>query len=755
MKNILYILFIIGSLQGLMAQEELERADTYFEREFYSDAIPLYEQLLPKHKSAKLVRNLADSYYNTFNMNAAARWYGYLINNYGTTSEAEDPNSLSQSFKSFGEGQKIHIGEAYYEKYSHSLLAIGKYERAQRTLLDFYTARGDSAKVEQLKRQFTYLNNVRAIGNRFSIENLALNTVTSEFGAAKVDSSLIYSASRKTSQVLPKVYRWNNQAYLDLYAHPIAKLDLGDSLSTSLSKNVNSKMHEGTFAITKNRKTLYFTRNSKQKTDEKVSNLKIYRAEKVNGEWKNITALPFNSDDFSTEHPALSPDETNLYFASDREGGFGSFDLYSVTIGKDGFYGNPTNLGEKINTDKKEQFPFLDSNGNLYFASNGHPGLGLLDVFIVKGQGTKHGGPENGSGFGKPDNLGLPINSGYDDFSIWLDADGKTGYFSSNRPAGKGSDDIYSFSETKPLIIENCKQFIAGIVTDKTTKQPLANTQLKLLDAKGKVIESLTTGRDASFKFTVECARPYRLEARKKVYESNIKLVQTTEERKATQDGSLTLYSIQEREAQKAIVLQKKKEEAEKLALAEDRRIAEQEKAAEHKRIQLEKEMAEKEKLAAEKAKKEHLRKVQDAIEKEEALVRDKERTVIKTPEIHFDYSLWYLRRESRERLGPVIEIMKANPGIVLEIGTHTDIRGNEEYNRDLSQKRADAVKDFLVENGIADNRVIAKGYGESQPIVHCETEESCSEEDHEWNRRCELVVVEWKAPDSEASSSK
>ena len=746
MKNIFYILFIIGSLQGLVAQDELQRADNYFEREFYTDAIPLYEQLLPTQKSAKLVRNLADSYYNTFDMNAAARWYGYLIENYGMTSDEKGADGLSRSFKTFGGSQKVHIGEAYYEKFGHALQAIGKYEQAQRTLLDFYTARGDSAKVEQLERQFQYLGNVRAIGDRFNIENLALNTVHSEFGAAKVDSSLIYSASRKSSQVLPKLYRWNNENYLDLYAQPIDKTNLGDSLSIALPGSVNSKMHEATFAVTKDRQTLYFTRNSKQRTDTKVSNLKIYRADWVNGQWKNSTALPFNSDDFSTEHPALSPDGTKLYFASDREGGFGSFDLYSVIIGEDGFYGNPVNLGKEINTDKKEQFPFIDPEGSLYFASNGHPGFGLLDVFIAKGSN------EN---FEKPDNLGLPVNGGYDDFSLWLDTDLKSGYFSSNRPSGKGGDDIYSFSETKALIIENCQQFIAGTLTDKTTGRLLANAKIRLLDADGTVFKRLETAVDASYQFTVECSRPYRIEAEKEGYENNFKSLRTTEQRKATQDGSLKLFSVTEREAQKALALQKEKETAEKMALAETQRKVEQEKAAEKRRIQKEKELAHQEKLALEEAKKEHLRKMQVVIEKEEALVKENKRIVIKTPEIHFDYSLWYLRRESRERLGNVIKIMKANPGIVLEIGTHTDIRGNQEYNRDLSQKRAEAVRDFLIKNDISENRVIAKGYGESQPIVPCETEESCSEEDHEWNRRCELIVVEWKATAAEAASSK
>ena len=698
----------------MFAQQELKRADTYFERAYYSDAIPLYQELLAKNKSATPIKNLADSYYHTFDMKAAARWYQYLISNYGE-----------------------NVEEDYYFKLNQALKANGEYGQANEILSNFYSRENRADDITLLQKDSIYLENVRAIGARFAIENLALNTATSEFGAAKVDANLVYSASRKQTKALPKLYRWNNQNYLDLYAHPIEKIAFGDSISTPLSKNINSNLHEGTFAISNDGKTIYFTRNSRKKTqDEKISNLKIYRAERVNGEWKNSTELPFNGDDFSTEHPALSPDGSKLYFASDREGGFGSFDLYSVAIQKDGFFGNPINLGSTINTDKKEQFPFIDQKGNLYFASNGHPGFGLLDVFLSKTQ--------DGS-FAKPDNLGLPLNSGYDDFSLWLDNDGKTGYFASNRPNGKGSDDIYSFIETAPLIIEDCKQFIAGILTDRTTQKPLADASVQLLNADGKVIETLTTTKNAAFQFSVECATEYRVAAKKNGYEENFKIVQTDKDRNATKDGSLDLYSVQERERQKVLALEKKEKEAEQRKIVEAKIKIEQEKAAEKERILKEKEIAEKEKKAQEAIREERLRQIEEVIKKEEAIVKENERIIIKTEEIHFDYSLWYVRREARERLAKVVKIMEDNPGMVIEIGTHTDIRGNSEYNRDLSQKRADSAKEFMVKNGIAENRVVAKGYGESRPIVECETEESCSEEDHEWNRRCELIVVKWE----------
>ncbi|WP_136465073.1 OmpA family protein [Flagellimonas onchidii] len=670
MKKVIPFIIFYLSLQPLYTQKELQlRAKTYFERAFYSDAIPLYEQLLKTDKSQSVLKNLADSYYNTYNLHSAARWYKVLISKYGHT-----------------------VDSSYYFKLSQTLKAIGKYDEAYERLENYHKHRNDTVALGKLRQELLYIENISAIGNRFSIKNLPLNSSTSEFGAARVDSTLVYSAARKKNTSTKKLYRWNNQNYLDIYTHPIDKISHGDSLSKSISSQINTKMHEGTFAITKDRKTIYFTRNSfingKKRTDaEKITNLKIYKAVWLDKGWGNITELPFNSTEFSIEHPALNKDETKLYFASDRPGGHGSFDLYSVDILSNGRYGNPINLGNTINTSRKEQFPYLDSEDNLYFASNGHPGFGLLDIFFSK---------FDTGVYKKPDNLGLPLNSGYDDFSISFYSS-KKGFFSSNRPNGKGSDDIYSFIETKPLVIEDCQQFIVGFLTDQITNQPIPNGTIKLLDYQGKTITELLTDNNAQFSFAIECSSSYTIFANKEGYQDNYRNVASTKVRKKALDGSLQLLPLKEVKKQQLIQAQKNKEA-----------------------------------------------KIKDAIEREDALVKEKNRTIIKTQEIHFDYSLWYLRRESRERLQVVVQVMTDNPNIIIEIGTHTDIRGNEKYNRNLSQKRADVVKEFLISKGITPNRIIAKGYGESQPIVKCKTENDCSEEDHEWNRRCEFVIKRW-----------
>ncbi|MEX0274479.1 MAG: OmpA family protein [Flavobacteriaceae bacterium] len=700
MKRLLIIFFVlIGISLPANGQKNTKRADTYFKLRFYTDAIPLYEKHAETRKSKHVVENLAESYYRTFNMPGATKWFGYLTSVHGENLE-----------------------ESQYLKYAHSLKAMDKRNEAYEMLRKYYAEVSDTEKKSKIDQEEEYLKNVEAIGARFDIKNLEINTVLSEFAATEINGNLVYTAAKTSSNGLKK-YRWNNQKYLDIYMQPLDKIHLGDSLSVPYSTDINTKLHEGTFALSPDGNTLYFTRNNsfsgRKRTDSaSVSNLKIFEAQWVDGKWQNIIELPFNSDDFSNEHPTLSADGKTMVFASDRPGGLGSFDLYTVDILGDGFFTEPKNLGPVINTDKKEQFPFLDQQSNLYFSSDGHPGFGLLDVFIAT---------REGKGYQKPDNIGLPVNSGYDDFSFNVKPGTETGYFSSNRPNGKGSDDIYAFTVTKPLIIEDCAQLIEGTITDKTTKALLPNTQLQLLGANGEVLQTTISDAMAQFKFKVSCTSPYRVEAEKMGYEPNFKSVVTDERRHSSNDASMALMSLKEIEKRKALALKKQKEEAVRLA---------QIKAAEKREKEIQ------EKALAEK---QHKEKIESTIQKEKDLVREKDRLVIKTEEIHFDYSLWYLRRESRKRLTGLIRILKENPGIILEIGTHTDIRGNAPYNRNLSQKRANSVKTYLMENGIDAHRIIAKGYGESVPIVKCPSEDACSEEDHELNRRCEFVIVHWK----------
>lgn len=277
------------------------------------------------------------------------------------------------------------------------------------------------------------------------------------------------------------------------------------------AKNIKIPFHEASPVFTKDGQTMYFTQNNylkgkKGKNSEKVTLLKIYKAKLIDKEWSNVEELPFDSDNYSVAHPALSPDEKTLYFASDMPGTLGQSDIFKCKIDEDGSFGIPENLGTKINTEGRETFPFVSENNELYFASDGHPGLGGLDIFYSK--------IENGV-FSKVKNIGETANSPNDDFSFVINTKTKRGFLTSNREGGKGSDDIYQFFETRQL---NCEQKLSGLVTDLETGAIIINAKMSLFNNTFKVIKTSTSDKNGYFYFDVDCDTNYYIRAEQTDY---------------------------------------------------------------------------------------------------------------------------------------------------------------------------------------------------------------------------------------------
>ncbi|MFE3871704.1 OmpA family protein, partial [Flavobacterium sp. ZS1P70] len=243
--------------------------------------------------------------------------------------------------------------------------------------------------------------------------------------------------------------------------------------------------------------------------------IKIYKASLVNDKWSNVTELPFDSNNYSTAHPALSPDGKTLYFASDMPGTLGQSDLFKVTINEDGSFGTPLNLGNKINTEGRETFPFVNYENEIYFASDGHPGLGGLDIFMSKIN-------EDGT-FSPIQNVGADVNSPKDDFAYLIDTKSRRGFFSSNRDGGQGYDDIYKFLETKRLI---CEQLLYGEITDLVTKELLPDAKISLYDSQFNLLNTTISDEKGNYTFKVECRKTYNIRAEKPEY--------TTKEEKIT-----------------------------------------------------------------------------------------------------------------------------------------------------------------------------------------------------------------------------
>lgn len=476
MKKILLILLILPLSIQLSVAQNLKRANHLFEKRAYLDAAELF--LNEEPKTQQVLENLADCYYFTNNMKEAVLYYKILLQTNESNVDANYLFRYSQALKGVKEFKEA---DKWYQKY------LEKKQIAP-------------AEKQETLPSFEALN--REIIKPYTVQTVSINTKYSEFGPAYFGNKIVFASTRNGG----KLYDWNNQPYLDLYQ---ADIDENQDLKNVVpfSGNINTKMHESNAIFTKDGKTMYFTRNNyasgkKIRDKDKVTQLKIYKAQFINDEWTNIMELPFNSDGYSVEHPALSPDEKQLYFASDMPGTIGSFDLFVADINADGSYGTPKNLGSKINTEHLEQFPFVSAKNILYFASDGHFGLGGLDIFKSKISDEK---------FSTPINLSNIINSNLDDFAFVIDEENEIGYFSSNRKGGQGDDDIYRFTQKKIYAVK-------GLVKDKNNLEPISGALVSLFDHNNNLISKMTVGEDASYSFDIENNKSYKIRGSHKLH---------------------------------------------------------------------------------------------------------------------------------------------------------------------------------------------------------------------------------------------
>lgn len=496
MKSRLLIILIAFSSTFMVAQkQQVKVADKFYKNYAYTKAEEFYKEAVKKgDSSAHVLTRLGDCYYNNSKSAESAEWYG--------------------------EALRLHESELdskYMFRYSQALRGQGNYEEAIIWLEKYKAANPDDDRIANLDFDdiaiYEQLSSTDGIYVR--VESLPINTKYAEFGAFRQDSILYFSSARDGKD---KIYDWNGEPYLDIYEVVINEEDGVENfkkVNSINSKAINSEFHEANVAITKDGKTMYFTRdnvnkNNRLKTDkEGTSHLKIYKASYKDSIWKEIKELPFNDKVYSSGHPALSPDDKTLFFVSDREGGYGETDIYKVAILGDDSYGDPVNLGPSINSDGKEMFPYVAKDNTLYFSSDSNINLGFLDIF--KSDILNDSSAEL-------ENLGAPFNTGYDDFAFSIDSETENGYFSSNRP-GVGSDDIYSFTA--------CSQMVRGVVKDSLTKLPLPLATVKLIDADGKILEEKMTDSTGTYEFKLKCKTAYTVMGTKLDYKDELKQILT------------------------------------------------------------------------------------------------------------------------------------------------------------------------------------------------------------------------------------
>ncbi|MDR6967332.1 outer membrane protein OmpA-like peptidoglycan-associated protein/tetratricopeptide (TPR) repeat protein [Flavobacterium arsenatis] len=641
LKVIFQTLLIVASMNAYSQKAKIKKADKNYENYAYIDAIKTYERVAEKgYKDAGMFQKLGNAYYFNAELDKANKWYGELF-------------SMTQD-----------VEPEYYYRYSQTLKSVGEYAKANEMLEQFNAKSGNDSRAKLYEQNKDYLKVIEENSGRYIAENAGINSEYSDYGTSFYGNQLVFASSRTVKGTTKKIQKWNNQAFTSLYASTVN--GDGELLEPeSFQSEIDSKYNESTPVFTNDGTTMYFTRNNyndgkKRKDNERVTLLKLYRAKLKDGKFTNVTELPFNSDQYSTAHPALSTDEKTLYFASDMPGSLGQSDLYKVTINADGTFGTPQNLGNKINTEGKETFPFVSDDNELYFSSDGHQGLGGLDVFVSK---------INAGSFEEVVNVGAPVNGPMDDFAFMIDTKTQNGFFSSNREGGQGYDDIYKFKELRKLI---CEQLLAGIVTDASTGEILTDTKVTLLDEKmNKIAETYSDAKGYYSFDIIECKKKYYVRAEKREY---VTVEETVVIGKETGETDLPIA------LEKAVVPVK---------------------------------------------------------------IGDDLAKVFKIKIIYFDLDKSNIRQDAALDLAKIVDVMKENPTMKVDVRSHTDSRASFKYNESLSDRRARSTVAWMIEQGIEASRLTGKGYGESQLVNKCADGVQCSEEEHQQNRRSEFIITE------------
>ncbi len=484
-KPLLLFLFLFSLCTvSISAQEEKEdrlvkKANESYDNYSFSPAIDIYKRVLDKgFVSADLLKKLGNSYYFNADYEAAADIYKRLVDEYAANVTPEPE---------------------YYFRYSQTLKTLGDYENSNVFMSKFIEATSDDNQAQSFKDEKGYLEDIKNNSGRYDLESFEYNSSYSDFAPSFYKEGIIFSSDRDTGNLARYRHTWNSKDFLDLYKVNTDSASM--SFVTKVGGDLNTRLHESTSIATKDGNTIYFTRNNIKagkyvKDEGGVIRLKVFKATLQDGEWGNIMELPFNSDTYSAAHPALSPDEKILFFASDMPGTVGESDIFKVNINEDDTYGTPENLGGLINTKARETFPFVTSEGVLYLSSDGHPGLGGLDVFATKISDEKY----DRTIF----NVGEPVNGKMDDFTFVFNEETRKGYFASNRAEGMGADDIYGFVENTPLQFE-CVQEVTGTVRDKISNKVLVGATIKVIDENNEEVLSTITDSAGKYTLALDC----------------------------------------------------------------------------------------------------------------------------------------------------------------------------------------------------------------------------------------------------------
>ena len=673
-------------------------ANRYYSHFDFHRAIPIYEKILKKDpQNAEVYEKLANIYDRINDSKNAERCYAFL------TDEKENkeirPFLLLNYARVLSRNGKYPLAAAWYKRYQES------------TPDD---PRGAAFSDAYKKMELFYKDSAY-----YTIQKAPFSSDADDFSPAYFQNMIVFSSDRTKFSMVRSTYNWTKSSYLDLYvANP------EDKEANPFSNKLNSVYHEGPVTFSKNQDTIIFTRsnyfNSRlHKSKEGINTLSLFEAiwDAKSKSWINIQSLPLNDDQYSNEHPALSPDGTKLYFASDKPGGIGGMDLYvchHITDSQGiGSWSQPINLGPGINTLGNDMFPFVDQQGNLWYASNGIPGLGGLDVFFAC---------KLGEGFSKPINPGYPFNTRFDDFGfITLNA-GESGYLSSDRYNEFRNDDIFSIKQSFPH--HNIWVF------DAKTKQSIPFTRIVVSEegAEPVTILSNSKGRED---LKVNPFKSYRLLFANKNYKESqiefrreklqeldtIKVALVRESPLCMLKGFIFSATNNKPVPGATIVLRNKL-----------RSINEELKCDANGLFQLELQpesdyQIKVAKLAAKtKCWLVPINLSTKGVKKDSTFTPSIPAyfagDVIVMKSITYMLDRWDILPETAKELDQIVFLMNENPDLAVELRSHSSSMDSKQYNMELAQFRAEAAVNYVRSKGIAAGRIIGKGYGETQLIT-------------------------------------
>ena len=619
-RNFIKIGLLLAISTSFAQNKTTEKADRLFDSYQYVNAIEEYLAIADKDAdNVYVAQQLADSYYNLNNYADASMWYAKAVKG----------NSVD--------------AETYYH-YAQTLKAQGKYKEANAQMDVFATMMPNDSRAIEHKNNPNYIPSLANKSKMFEVAETAMSSKgASDFGAFLTNDNSLYFASTRNSG--GKTDKWDNQPYLDVFK---ATRNADGSLSDAAAvKELNTAFHDGPVTVSADGNTMFFARDShsegkyekNKKNKVKVGQQGLYKATLEDGKWSNIEALPFNSTTYSVSSPSLSQDGKTLYFASNMPGGIGESDIWKVAVTESG-YGEPVNLGSAVNTPDKENFPFITDDNVLYFASAGRQGFGGLDVFkldLSKGQ--------------EAINVGKPVNTEKDDFSLSYNVKQKVGYFSSNR---NGSDAIY---QAKTV----CNAQAIVKVTDSKSGNVLPNASVAILDSKSNVIATQKSDTNGNVIYDVVCGENYNF----KVLLQNYETAESVLNNVAEGNNNVSIELV-----------------AEEVVITET-----------------------------------------------EVILND----------VYFDFNKSNITDRGAAELDKLVRVMQKYPSMEIFVKSHTDSKGKADYNKKLSERRAQSTVQYIISKGISKDRISGKGFGESELKVNCTT---CTEEENAQNRRSEFIIV-------------